>query len=328
MTFVIPNSGVPSGTFVQNKIDSFLTIIFRAHTEENELGGMFLNWTSVNYTDFLNSVQPQIEWMFANRIPFDISCVYDFVEWASTKTVSGTPLLQWFLNNGCTLSTRAHTGSSKNAADAAWRLAQEGIAHNGILGTCDDINDYVDENGNPREFYGSYVPSAHYQYDIILGISPRDASGQISHQGIYTYPGGIYRVNGSGSAIVIECANEAYIDSVAEVGTRMMNGEFPSAVACVMANMGRTSDYASRIANPSLRPNAGAGDYMHTPLNQHNGSSAGSNVTGGKNYQTEIQRLQRFMGPVTPHYLFQSPRNFVNYWIAAGEPEIEFSVDE
>lgn len=296
-----------------------LNIMLKAHTENDAIGGAFVNWSSSSYASFLASMQPQIEWFADHGIPYDISCTYDFVVWAENKRVNGTPLLEWFLAMGCSLSTRAHSGGTKNGADAAWALNEQGITHNGNAGTVDDITDFVNEDGTLKDVAGTLHPEYTTQYDIGLGLSTG------SHYGVDSFPCQVYRYL-DGDFFVLNSGFNSYIDSIPLVAPYILNGTITSGLLGIMSNMSRLSDYATRLANQNLRPNAGPGDYMTTPIETHNGLSVGNNVTGGKYLKDELIRMLADLDQIDTTYKFVSPRQFVNDWIASGEPTIDFDV--
>jgi hypothetical protein len=314
--------------YVSDGMINYLNIVVKAHTEANEIGGTFVNWSAVTYSDFTSSVQSQIEYFYTNNIPYDISCTWDFINWAQSKTISGTPLLQWFLDKGCTLSTRAHQGSSKNASDAAYLLTSLGYSFNEILGTCDDLNDYVDSSGNSIDFYGTYYPAQKFKYKIIIGQPPRGDDGQPAHENESEFLASIHRAKNSGDTIVMAGGADPIIDTVPTVAGKVKNFEILTGVQMIMSNMGRMSDYSTRISNPSLRPNAGAGNYMHTPIITHGGGSVGANVTGGKPLADEVARIKTELDSLGVNYRFVSPLTLKTYWQNANEPMISYIVED
>lgn len=323
-----PIHAPPRGFVPDDRIRNYIRLICRSHTEANSVTGNYITWPNTDWETFIGVVGPQIQELFALGIPFDFGCVYDFVVWTADKTVSGTPFLTWLADRGCTFSTRAHDSSPKNAADAAWALAQQGIAHNGVLSSCDDVNNFIDSYGNARPLQGEFVPSASYSYDVIFGIAPRDATGNPSHQGEVEFPATISRLMPGGNVFVVQGSQEAYPTSALASIQAVRNHRLPMGVHGLMCNIGRVTSYATRLANPSNTPNAGPGDFMSTAIDNNDGPPSGPLVTGGKRYATEIANLITSLGAQRNGYRFSTIRALVNDWIVAGEPEIFYESTE
>lgn len=312
------------------RIDGYARAIPFSHTENDAVGGAWQLWSESSFEDFIAVVRPQIEGMHSAGIPFDIGCTYDFIQWATGKTVDGASFFQWLIEHNVNLSTRAHEVSKSNAADAAYLLEQQGIPHTGILASCDDLNDIMDEHGNSKPLFGKIHKTASYKYDIVMGVSFKNAEGIGTHQGQTTFPAGIYRPVPGGNVVVLELGRTTSASGFESMFKAVKSGMIKTGVASLMCNMGRSKQYAEKLANLESTPNAGPCDYMSTSSGNHTSGDGGiyGNWTGGHLYWSELQNVLSRISAYIDVAVFSSARALVTDWVAAGEPSISYNAED